>query len=284
MNVMAKNADPQAGRVMDKGESLYMQGEVEPATSSVLISNSRYLNSPLYRDAFAQSALRRHGHDLPPTYTIPAMIRAIDDVTDYAAAARLLAEEKVKNPEFGAWVDARRWKTYDPAELIGYADGTLGAGLRTFLAKGYDIEFMKPREIKSDLQYVMQRRSVVHDIEHIVTGFGPNSAGEQALAICNVTAMARYFTPDLSQYLAHHTYFVSIGGYARAALHYHAALPVCLEAMQLGIAAGMALKKPLFLMNWEDHLDRQLDDLAAEMGFDRGPGEAWDWTTEATTG
>jgi ubiquinone biosynthesis protein Coq4 len=269
---------------MDEGEARYMQGATEPVTSSVLISNSRYLNSPLYRDAFAQAALRRHGHDLPPTYTIPMMVRAIDDVTDFPTVARLLAEEKVKNPEFGAWVDARRWHSYRPDELTGYPDGTLGAAIRAFFAKGYDMEFMKPREVKSDLQYVMQRRSVVHDIEHIVTGFGPNSAGEQALAICNVTAQGRYFTPELAQYLSHHTYYVSIAGYSRACLHYHSVIPTYLEAMQKGIAAGLALKKPLFLMNWEDHLDRPLEDLASELGFERGPGDAWDWTTEATTG
>lgn len=282
--MIAKSVDPQAGRTMDESESRYMQGSNEPATSSVLISNSKYLNSPFYRDAFTQSALRRHGHDLPPTYTIPMMIRAIDEVTDYAAAARLLAEEKAKNPEFGAWVDARRWHSYQPDELRGYKEGTLGSAIRDFLSKGYDMEFMKPREIKSDMQYVMQRRSVLHDIEHLVTGYGPNSAGEQALALCNTTSVARYFTADLAQYLSHHTYFVSIAGFSRACLHYHGVLPTYMEAMQKGIAMGMALKKPLFMINWEDNLDRTLDDLAAELGFERGPGDAWDWTTGASTG
>jgi len=63
-------------RTLDAAEARYMQGTGAPATSSVLISNSKYLNSPNYRDTFAQSALRRHGHDLPQTYMIPPMIAA----------------------------------------------------------------------------------------------------------------------------------------------------------------------------------------------------------------
>jgi ubiquinone biosynthesis protein COQ4 len=273
-----------AGRVMDAAESRYMQGDREPATSSVLISNSKYLNSPIYRDAFMQSALRRHGHDLPPTYTIPAMVRAITEVTDHAEIAGLIAKEKVKFPEFGVWVDSRRYTRYRAPELTGYAEGTLGAAIRAFLGTGMDMEFMKAREGVSDLQYIVERRAASHDIEHLVTGFGPNSAGEQALAQCNTASIARFFTPALAQYLSHATSFVSIAGLTRASLHYHAVLPTYMEAMRQGLAAGLTLNKPLFLMNWEDYLDWPVGDIAAELGFDRGPGAAWDWTTEATTG
>jgi hypothetical protein len=31
-------------------------------------------------------------------------------------------------------------------------------------------------------------------------------------------------------------------------------------------------------------LDWQLDDIAAHLGFARGPAQGWDWTTAATTG
>jgi len=117
-----------------------------------------------------------------------------------------------------------------------------------------------------------------------VTGFGPNSAGEQALAHCNTVSLARFFTPELAQWMSHATYFVAISGLMRASLHYHAVLPTYMEGTQKGIEAGLALRKPLFLMNWEDHLDRTLDDIAADLGFERGPGAAWDWTTTATMG
>jgi ubiquinone biosynthesis protein COQ4 len=35
---------------------------------------------------------------------------------------------------------------------------------------------------------------------------------------------------------------------------------------------------------WEDYLDWQLDDLAAHLGFEPGPGDEWHWTTEAASG
>jgi ubiquinone biosynthesis protein Coq4 len=54
--------------------------------------------------------------------------------------------------------------------------------------------------------------------------------------------------------------------------------------MQQGIAAGLALKKPLFLVDWEDYLDWQLEDIAAHLGIVRGPAEGWAWTTAAMTG
>jgi hypothetical protein len=37
-------------------------------------------------------------------------------------------------------------------------------------------------------------------------------------------------------------------------------------------------------VEWEEYLDWQLDDIAAHLGFARGPAQGWDWTTEATTG
>jgi ubiquinone biosynthesis protein Coq4 len=273
------------GRVLDEAEARYMQGAKEPVTSSVLISNSKYLNNPYYRDAFAQSALRRVGNDLPFTYMIPAMVKAITEVSDHAEFFRLIAEEKLKNPDFAAWVDARRYTTYRADDLRSYADGTLGAAIRVFLEQsGMDMEFMKPKEITSDLQYTVQRRAAVHDIEHIVTGFGPNPAGEEALALMNIVATARYLTPALAQYFSHANCFTSISGYSRVTHHYHGALPTFMDAMQKGIAAGLALKRPMFLEEWESYLDWQLDDLAAHLGFERGPGPEWDWTSQAAMG
>lgn len=60
------------GRTQTEAGARYMQGPTPRVTSSVLISNSKYLNSPYFRDAFMHQALRRHGHDLPATYMVPA--------------------------------------------------------------------------------------------------------------------------------------------------------------------------------------------------------------------
>jgi ubiquinone biosynthesis protein COQ4 len=276
----AASAEP----TMSAIEARYMQGEREPATSSVLTSNSKYLNNPYYRDAFVQQCLRRHGPDLPATYMVPLMMRAISEVTDRAEAARLIAEEKVKNPAFGAWIDNRQRSIFRPEEVRDSRPGTLGAAIRDFMAAGYNMEFIKQREAPSDIDYLRQTRAAFHDIEHLVTGFAANTAGEQALSLCNIATFSRYFTPALAQYLSHANSWVSAGGYMRTSLHYHQVLPTYLEAMQLGIAAGLALKRPLFMESWGDYLDWSLEDIAKHIGFVRGPGDAWAWTTEAASG
>lgn len=284
---LERPAEPRAGegRLLDADETRYMQGPAEPATSSVLISSSKYLNSPYYRDTFAQFALRRHGHDLPNTYMIPMMIKALDEVADYPAFARLIAEERVRNPAFAAWLDARVMPDFRPDTLRDYPEGTLGAAIRAFIeTSGYDIEFMKPRPVQSDIDYLVRRRSPLHDLEHMVTGFGPNSAGEQALAICNTVSIARCFTPELAQMLSHTTLFVSASGYMRTALHYPALLPTYADAMRQGIAMGQALRRPLFLEPWEEYLGWTVAEIAVHLGIERGPDEGWAWTTEAGAG
>jgi ubiquinone biosynthesis protein COQ4 len=269
---------------LDAKEAAYMQGEREPVQSSVLISNSKYLNNPYYRDAYVQHALRRHGHDLPHTYGIPMMVRAVNEMTDYPAAIQMIAEEKTKNREFADWLDARRVHTYRAEDLAGYAEGTLGARIRAFLAEGYDMEFMHKADVTSDFDYMVKRRVAVHDLEHIVSGFGPNNAGEQALSMANVATAAHYFSPDLAQFVNAFNVWVTSTSYNRNSLHYPATMPVMLEAMQRGIEFGRALKKPLFMVNWEDYLDWTLEAIAGELGVTRGPGDAWAWTSDASAG
>lgn len=272
-------------RALDKSESGYMQGSKEPVTSSVLISNSKYLNNPYYRDAFVQMALRKHGHDLPETYMVPAMIKAITEVKDIGEFYQLLMAEKEINPEFSAWLDERRITSYTADMLKDYAPGTLGAAIHDFLAQGdMSMEFMLQGTPSNDFEYLIKRRVMNHDIEHLVTGFGPNQLGEEALAICSVTATANYFSPALAQHMSDYNIFVSVCSYKRVSLHYPAAMPDYLNAMRLGITAGQALKKPLFMVQWEDYLDMQVEDIAAELGMTRGPGEGWKWSTEACTG
>ena len=55
---------------------------------------------------------------------------------------------------------------------------------------------MKGMPVKTDLDYIKKRRVSHHDIEHMVTGFGPNELGEQALSTMNVTSAAAAFTPQ----------------------------------------------------------------------------------------
>lgn len=274
---LPQSAQPRLARPLNQAEADYMQGGVEPVTSSVLVSNSKFLNSPWFREAWTQASLRRYGPDLPDTYCIPMMIRGIAETSDVAEFMAEIAAEKARNPEFGDWLNARRLTNYRAEEMAHHAPGTLGATIREFVAQsGMQMEFTGiGEEIANDFDYVIKRRGVNHDIEHMVTGFGPNALGEVALAMCNNASFANYFPPKLAHHISMTTVFVTAASYMRNALHYPAIMPHFYEAVQRGIAAGRALKKPLFLVQWEDYLDRSLEDICAELGIERGPDEAW---------
>ena len=262
---------------MTPAEIAYMRQGIEPVAGSIPMSTSPFLNSPLFVHAYSQLSLRRLGDDVPTTYDIPDMSRGIDDVTDYADWAKQVAIEKAENPVFAEWLDRRQMARFNPHEMGHYADGTLGATIRDFMLKsGYDIEFMNKGTVPAnDLQYLMKRSSECHDIQHMVTGFGPNIAGEHALIMMNVTGNACFFRPELAAYISRSPYFLASANLMRSGLHYSAGMPRLLEATELGIAAGRGLKKPLHIVNWEDYLDWQLDDIAADLGFTRGPGDLW---------
>ena len=262
---------------MIAADAAYMKGDGAPVAGSIPMSTSRYLNSPLFSHAYTTLALRRFGHDIPVTYDIPDMQRGMEDVADVRNTVRLIAEEREKKPEFAAWLDRRRDTRWNPEELRHYADGTLGATIRDFLTKsGMDIEFSyKGKEVTSDIEYLFKRGAQSHDIQHMVTLFGPNIAGETAMAMMNVTCDANYFSPELAHAIYMGTLFVSSASYMRAGLHYPAGMPILLEAMERGIAAGRAIRKPLLMVDWEDYLDWQIADIAADLGFEQGPGDAW---------
>ncbi len=266
---------------------IYHTGGMKPAEPSIINTSSKYLNSPNYRDTFAQLALRKQGRDLPLTYVIPMAAKAIGEVTDYADFARCVAEEKVKNPEFGAWVDARRHTTFRAENLRGHAPGTLGHAIWDFLTStGYEMDKLMMGDVAevSDIDYLFQRRANLHDIEHMVTGFGPNQAGEVALLWANVTSYVTYFSTELGQHIAAGQTFLVNAAMQQTSLHYPEVFPTMLEAARAGVAMGQALKRPLVMENFEDMLDLTVDELSAKLGIERGPGKAWDWTIEATMG
>lgn len=259
-------------------EAGYMQGGAEPVTSSVLISSSKYLNNPYYRDTFVQFSLRKFGTDVPPTYLIPNMVRALGETRDNAEFYLLVQEERTKKPEFAAWLDRRRQTSYRAEEMRDYREGTLGATIRQFLEdSGMEMEFMNAELAPTnDLEYMIKRRSAHHDIEHMVTGFGPNALGEGALAVMSNVSVLRYFSPKLAHYLNEFTMFVTATGLYRKSLHAPELMLDTYRAWALAITAGESITKPLMLVDWEDYLALTLDEIAEALGFKRGPGAAWD--------
>jgi ubiquinone biosynthesis protein Coq4 len=269
---------------MNEQEAAYMRGDAKPVAGSVPMSTSKFLNSPLFVHAFTTMSLRRMGNDVPVTYDIPTMSRGLADVADYAEAARLVAEERIKNPEFGAWLDRRRPLRIDADAVKDCAEGTFGAALRDFMAKGYKVDFVHDFEAATDLEYLIKQIGWTHDIQHLATGFGPNHAGEHALAHMNIASTYNHLSPELAGFLCMANQFVSVALMSRVGLHYRAAMPIILDATRQGIEAGQKLKTLLFMVDWDDYYDWPLEKLSAHLGIERGPGDAWDYTEELCTG
>ncbi|MEH3157442.1 MAG: Coq4 family protein [Sphingomonas taxi] len=271
---------------MAAAEAAYLMGTAEPATSSVLISNSKYLNSPLFRDVYAQMGLKRDGHDLPDAYLIPTLTRAMGEVTDLGRTIELLAAERERLPEFAAWLDERHISNFTAEQTEHCAPGTLGARIHDFIAKsGYQIDFLFKDAPRSDYEYLQKRRAQNHDIEHMVTGLCPSQVGEIALIVANTVAISNYFSEELAHDLNLYGVVLASTSLSRAGLHYAKALPSMLEGFHRGYLLGSKQKKPLFMNRWEDHLDRPLTDIRAEFGFEDGPDQGyWDWVFDVMKG
>lgn len=272
--------------VLTQRVDTYMRGDNQPVAGSVPVSTSRYLNSPLFVHAFAQRSLRRYGHDVPTTYDVPDMLRGIADVTDREEVQQAIDLEKNINPAFRAWIEARMVSRYEADALRGAKPGTLGAAVFEFITRtGLDINFLnEARESVDDVDYLRLRSGGGHDIQHIVSGFGPDPAGEHALGMMIVTCNAQAFNPVLARYANMPQIFITAAGYSRIALNYPQGLPTILEATELGIRAGRAVRMPLMMVEWERYLDWQLDDVRADLGFEPGPGQAWEVTNETCLG
>lgn len=268
------------------GDAAYLMGDAEPAQSSVLTSNSRYLNNPRMRDIFAQMGLKRNGTDLPDAYLVPEINRAIGEETDIGEIHALIAAERERLPDFAAWLDARFVSAWTEESVASCAAGTVGAEIRTFLSQsGMEIDFMFRGEPADDYAYLIKRRVQNHDIEHMVTGFDPSPVGEIALIVANAVAIHNYFSPALAHQFNLQTMFLASTSLMRMACHYPAVVPAMLEGFARGEALGRKQMRPLFMIRWEDWIDTPMPEARAALGFEDGaPPGHWHWTHEAAKG
>ncbi len=271
---------------MAADEAAYLMGAAEPATSSVLISNSKYLNSPLFRDVYAQMGLKRDGQDLPDAYLIPTLTRAMGEVVDPTRVATLLQAERTRLPEFAAWLDERFTSDFTPAQVAHCAAGTLGARIHAFITdSGYSIDFLFKGAPASDYEFLVKRRAQNHDIEHMVTGLCPSQVGEIALIAANTMAVSNYFSTEFAHELNLYGTVLMSTSLSRSGLHYPETLPALLEGISRGYRLGAQQKKPLFMIRWEDYLDHPIADIRAEFGFEDGPEPGyWDWVFQSFKG
>jgi ubiquinone biosynthesis protein Coq4 len=269
---------------VSKADYEYFNGAiVKHATeSSVLISSSKYLNDAPLRALIAQEMLRRNGPDMPNTAYIPEVAQILHNLEDMPGIFRLFEEEKARLPEFKRWLDRRMLSDFKAEDVAHCKPGTLGHIIHDFLTgSGYQIDyFFQGMKVDSDYTYYLKERTFTHDIEHMVTGFETNYAGEIALLNANMYAYYNYFRPELAAYFNRVSSYLKAKSIMKVGLHYPEGFKMTLEAEFIGAKQGREWKRPLMMMPWRDWIDWPIEKVRAECGIaDVLPPGCWTWTT-----
>jgi ubiquinone biosynthesis protein Coq4 len=274
-NIAAKESDADFAYYNGTGANITTQ-------SSTLISSSPYLNHAELRTLIAQEMLRRNGPELPNTAFIPNVVKILMELENWPRIFQLFEEEKARLPEFKAWLEGRKISLFTIDELKDPKPGTLRSVIHDFVVNsGYNMDhFYQGMEIKTDFDFYMKERTHTHDIEHMITGFETNHAGEVALLAANSRALYKYFTPELAAFFNRVSTYLKAKTTMKSGLFYPEAFKVELDAEDIGAAQGRAWKHPLFLIPFRDYLDWQVQDIREEYGITNPPpaGE-WAWTT-----
>lgn len=249
----------------------YFNGGIKTVTtdSSVLVSSSRYLNHGPLRALIAQEMLRRNGPDMPNTAYIPEVAAILHELEDMPRIIELFEMEKARLPQFAKWLADRHLANFTIAELAECKPGTLGAAIHDFMVNsGYQLDlFFQEVQVVNDFTFYLRQTALTHDIEHMVTGFGPNHGGEVALLTANMHAKARYFHPELSAFFSRIATYLKAKTIMKDGLHYPEAMVLNLEAEYRGAEQGRNWKYPLMLVDWRAYTDWQINDIRKELNI-----------------
>ena len=266
-----------------EGERAYFNGGIRQVEteSSVLISSSKCLNNAELRNLIAQEMLRRNGPDLPNTAFIPEVAQILMMSEDFGRVMQLFEEEKARLPRFKDWCDKKALADFKKDEVKDCAPGTLGAALYDFMANsGYELDvFYREIQVVNDLTFYLRQTALTHDIQHIVSGYGPNHGGEVALLNANMHSMARYFHPELFGFFNRIQSYLKAKTIMKDGLHYPEAMVLNLEAEYQGAVQGRNWKYPMLLADWRAMTDWQIADIREELGVTPVPPEGlWEDT------
>jgi ubiquinone biosynthesis protein COQ4 len=262
------------------GEREYFNGGIKQITteSSVLVSSSKYLNNSELRNMVAQEMLRRNGPDMPNTAYIPEVAQSLMMLEDFGRIMALFEEEKARLPRFKEWCDKRALADFKKDEVKDCAPGTLGAALYDFMANsGYELDiFYREIQVVNDLTFYLRQTALTHDIDHIVSGFGPNHGGEIALLNATLHSKARYFHPELAAFFNRVPTYLKAKTLMKDGLHYPEAAALNLEAEYQGAIQGRNWNYPMMLAPWRDWTDWQIADIREELGINPvPPADLW---------
>lgn len=259
------------------GEREYFNGAIRKVEtdSSVLVSSSKYLNHGELRALVSQEMLRRNGPDLPNTAFIPEVAQILIMMEDFGQVMQLFEDEKARLPRFREWCEKRALADFKKDDVKDCKPGTLGAALYDFMVNsGYELDiFYREIQVVNDLTFYLRQTALTHDIEHIVSGFGPNHGGEIALLTANMHGKTRYFRPELAAFFNRVQVYLKAKTIMKDGLHYPEAMALNLEAEFRGAEQGRNWNYPLMLADWRAMVDWQIADIREELGITPVPEE-----------
>jgi ubiquinone biosynthesis protein Coq4 len=221
-------------------------------TSSVLVSSSKYLNSPEMREWVSTMLLRRNGPDLPTPSDGLKLANVIKSIQNFAEIDAMLEDERRRFPELDRWLSERFVSKFTKEDLAKYPPGSVANLFYRQLADNdYQVNIVPPYEPRGHYEYWLLRSGQTHDFDHILGNGGFDSLGELVPGFMRLEGIYKHFTPELAQELAVMQYFLSIRFLTRTALHYPHAWHVAWDAVERGQRIGRQ-SGPFFLAKYED--------------------------------
>lgn len=235
--------------------------------SSVLISSSKYLNSPELRDWIATHFMRRNGPDFPvPPDTTYGLIQALEKLRDMDAIQKLIEREKTLNPKFKKWIEARFLNKLKKEDFAQYGKGTLGGEYYRYLTEyNYEMNLSGMYEPRNDLEFIFLRFGQIHDWEHLVSGGQFTSIGEIIPYFVRLSNTHQHFTPDMAQLLCEMYMFGGFRMVMRGGLHYPTAWLTIADCMRRGLSIGMA-SESIIMMDYESAFHLPLEEARKHLG------------------
>lgn len=227
------------------------------AESSLLVSNSRWLNNSKVRELLATWLLRRNGADFPveADHTL-GMREAAEQVVTPAEIEDLMIEERRINPTFDAFMAEGHFSRFRNSDFDQYAPGTVGGIIgRQIREFGFDltlgVDMSTVPQPDTNFGFWKLRGGQTHDFEHILAGGQFNSIGEIVVIFAKSANNSMHLSPRLASAVNAYLLFSGMRMVSRSLLHYPETWPKALECLEQGLRVGRN-SAPFYAFRYED--------------------------------
>ena len=233
--------------------SYFASSNVEVETdSSVLVSSSKFLNSPLMRDWVATYLLRRNGRDRTVASDNLDLNKALVDVLNGAEIDALFEDERKTHPQLDRWLSDQFISSYTLDDFKDYPPDTVGGMYHHYLAENnFRVDIHAAYEPTGHYDYFRRRSTQVHDFEHIIAGGSFDEIGELVPYFMRLYNVSKHLSPELAGQLGVKSIFGALRMVTRSILHYPHTWLAVMNAMQRGMHVG-ELSGPIFLFRYEE--------------------------------